>query len=326
MKAMKTTLIATAALGLVAAIGAQFGGVPAFAQTAAPAAAPTPVPAASSIPVHAGSFSGGKVDSLTYTPSCSVFKFDMDAAAIQESTSRTYVEGEKRRFEAVREKWDAYEDCLVENARRDIDVVRINLGDYLSNAANEEAKAFNGMNAAATGNIERIGKLPAPKAPKKKGEGAAAEAPQAALSAWTEPKGRFVGTLTGSAAQPQYTSACPAALGAITAESFVNENTRNGFNALLDELRAMPDRINQVRSCRQENGQDDYEVIQKVVQDGVNAVFQPSKTAFEKEYAAVRFQLNEHQKPGGLLAPPEMGRAPAKKAPPAKAPAAKKKK
>lgn len=322
MKAMKTTLIATAAIGLVAAIGAQFGGVPAFAQ----AAAPTAVPATNNIPVHPGNFSGGKVDSLTYTPSCPAFKFDMDAAAIQESTSRTYVEGEKRRFEAVREKWDAYEDCLVENARRDIEAVRINLGDYLSNAANEEAKSFNGMNAAATANIERIGKLPAPKQSKKKNEPAAAEAPQAALSAWTEPKGRFIGSLTGSAAQPQYVSACPAALGTMTADAFVKENTRNGFNALLDELRAMPDRINQVRTCRQENGQQDYEVIQKVVQDGVNTIFQPSKTAFEKEYAAVRFQLNEHQKPGGLLAPPEMGRAPAKKAPPAKAPAAKAKK
>jgi hypothetical protein len=322
MKAMKTTLIATAAIGLVAAIGSQFGGVPAFAQSAAPAAAP----AASNIPVHPGNFSGGKVDSLAYTPSCPAFKFDMDAAAIQESTSRTYVEGEKRRFEAVREKWDAYEDCLIENARRDIDVIRINLGEYLSTTANEEAKAFNAMNTAATANIERIGKLPAPKAPKKKGEVAAVEAPQAALSAWTEPKGRFIGTLTGSAAQPLYVSSCPSATGTLTAEAFVTANSRNGFNALLDELRAMPDRINQVRTCRQENGQEDYEVIQKVVQDGVNVVFQPSKVAFEKEYAAVRFQLNEHQKPGGLLAPPEMGRAPAKKAPPAKAPAGKAKK
>jgi hypothetical protein len=102
MKAMKTTLIATAAIGLVAAIGAQFGGVPAFAQSATPAAAPAP--AASNIPVHAGNFSGGKVDSITYSPTCPVFKFDMDAAAIQESTSRTFVEGEKRRFDGVREK------------------------------------------------------------------------------------------------------------------------------------------------------------------------------------------------------------------------------
>jgi hypothetical protein len=324
MKAMKTTLIATAAIGLVAAIGAQLGGVPAFAQAAAPTVAPAP--AASTIPVHSGNFSGGKVDSLAYTPSCPAFNFDMDAAAIQESTSRTYVEGEKRRFEAVREKWDSYEDCLVENARRDIEAIRVNLGDYLSNSANEEAKAFNSMNAAATGNIERISKLPAPKAPKKKGEVAAVEAPQAALSAWTEPKGRFVGTLTGSAAQPLYTSSCPAALGTMTAEAFAESNTRNGFNGLLDELRAMPDRINQVRTCRQENGQEDYEVIQKVVQDGVNSVFQPRKTAFEKEYAAVRFQLNEHQKPGGLLAPPEMGRAPVKKAPAVKAPVGKTKK
>lgn len=322
MKAMKTTLIATAAIGLAAAIGTQFVGVPAFAQATAPAEAP----ATSSIPVHPGNFSGSKVDTLTYTPSCPAFKFDMDAAAIQESTSRTFVEGEKRRFDAVREKWDAYEDCLVENARRDIEAIRINLGDYLSNAANEEAKAFNAMNAAATANIERIGKLPAPKQSKRKNEPAAVEAPQAALSAWTEPKGRFIGTLTGSAAQPQYTSACPTALGTLTADAFASENTRNGFNALLDELRAAPDRINQVRTCRQDNGQEDYEVIQKVVQDGVNSVFQPSKTAFEKEFAAVRFQLNEHQKPGGLLAPPEMGRAPAKKAPPAKAPAGKAKK
>jgi hypothetical protein len=320
MKAMKTKLIATVAIGLVGAIGAQFVNAPAFAQ------AQTSAPAASSIPVHVGNFSGAKVDSLAYTPSCPAFKFDMDAAAIQESASRTFVEGERRRFEAIREKWDSYEDCLIENARRDIESIRVSLGDYLSNAANEEAKTFNSMNTAATGNIERISKLPAPKAPKKKGEVVAVEAPQAALSAWTEPKGRFVGNLIGSAAQPQYTSSCPAALGTLTVEAFVESNTRNGFNALLDELRAMPDRINQVRTCRQENGQEDYEVIQKVVQDGVNAVFQPSKTAFEKEYAAVRFQLNEHQKPGGLLAPPEMGRAPAKKAPPSKAPAAKAKK
>lgn len=324
MKAMKTTLIATAAIGLVAAIGSQFGVVPAFAQSAAPAA--EPAPAASNIPVHPGSFSGGQIDNLAYTPSCPAFKFDMDAAAIQESTSRAYVESEKRRFEGVREKWDAYEDCLIENGRRDIGVIRTSLGEYLSATADQEVKAFNALNAAATSNIERIGKLPAPKAPKKKGDAAAVEAPQAALSAWTEPKGRFIGTLTGSAAQPIYVSACPTPLGTLTPDAFNTSNNRNGFNALLDELRAKPDRINQVRTCRQDNGQEDFEVIQKVVQDGVNAVFQPSKVAFEKEYSAVRFQLNEHQKPGGLLAPPEISRAPAKKAPPAKAPAGKAKK
>lgn len=322
MKAMKTTLFATAAIGLVAAIGAHVGGVPAFAQPAEPAAAP----AASAIPVFPGNFSGGKVDSLTYTPTCPAFNFDMDAAAIQESTSRAFVEGEKRRFEAVREKWDNYEDCLVENARRDIDSVRNHLGDYLSKSANDEATVFNGMNAAASANIERVGKLPMPKASKKKGE-TPAEAAQPALSAWTKPDGRFIGSISGTGAQPQYVTACPAAVGTMTAESFSTETSRTGFNALLDELRALPDRINQVRACRQDNGQEDFEVIQKVIQDGVNVVFQPSKNAFEKEYAAVRFQLNEHQKPGGLLAPPEISRPPVKKAAPAPkaAPKAKKK-
>ncbi len=324
MKAMKTTLIATAALGLVSAIGTQFLGAQAFAQPAAPAT--VPAPATSNIPEHTGSFSGDKVDTLTYVPSCPAFKFDMDAAAIQESTSRSYVEGEKRRFEAVRDKWDAYEDCLIENARRDIDDIRDYLGAYLAKTADEEREIFGAMNNAAAANVDRISKLPMPKAPKKKGEAAAVEAPQAALSVWSEPKGRFVGTLSGTGAAPKYATACPDALGALKPEAFATSNSRNEFNGLLDELRALPDRINQVRACRQENGQDDFEAIQKAVQDGVNAVFQPSKTAFEKEYAAVRFQLNEHQKPGGLLAPPEMGRAPAKKAPPAKGPAGKAKK
>jgi hypothetical protein len=324
MKTNYSKAITKAIFGLLAATGTQMIGFNAVAQPAAPpSASPTAPPPASQIPVHAGEFAGEKIDALTYKPSCPAFNFDMDAAAIQESTSRAYVEGEKHRFEQVREKWDAYEDCLTENGRRDIDVIRVKLGDYLSNLADEEVKLFNALNAAATANIERISKLPPPKAPKKKPDPAVAEAPQATLSPWTEPTGRMFGVIKGSASAPEYVTGCPSALGVLTVERFTTENTRNGFNALLDELRAMPERINQVRACRQENGQDDYEAVQKAVQDGVNVVFQPSKSAFEREYASVRFQLNEHQKPGGLLASPELGRGPAKKKP--AAPKAKKK-
>ena len=297
-------------------------------KAAAPAASATKaaVPAANAmnnIPRHPGVYTGQKVDAMTYASSCPAFSIGMDAAAIQESSSRAYVEGEARRFDAIRDRWDAYEDCLTENARRDIEVVRTNLGETLSSAATTEAAAFNGMNTAATANIERIGKLPAPKAPKAaRGAPAAAAAviaPASTLSAWTIPTGRYVGSLTGTAAAPVYSSGCPNALGNLLAATFANESTRDGFTRALDELRALPDRINQVRTCRQENGQKDYEALQKIVQDGVNAEFVPRKTAFEREFAAVRFQLNEHRKPGGLLAPAEMGRAKAK------APAAKSK-
>ncbi|GIU68106.1 hypothetical protein [Candidatus Phycosocius spiralis] len=302
--------------GLIAATGTQLIGFDGVAQPATKPSASTTSPApASQIPVHAGEFVGEKVDTITYKPTCPAFIFDMDAAAIQESTSRAYVEGEKRRYEQAREKWDAYEDCLTENGRRDIEAIRTKLGDYLSNQADEEVKLFNALNAAATANIDRITKLPPSKPAKKKSDSAVAETPQVTLSTWTEPTGRFVGTIKGSAAAPEYVTGCPKAIGALTVESFATESTRNGFNAKLEELRALPQRINQVRTCRQENGQDDYEAVQKAVQDGFNAVFQPSKAAFEREYANVRFQLNEHQKPGGLLAPPELSRGNGKKKP-----------
>jgi hypothetical protein len=324
MKFTKTAAAATVGLGALIAALAYGSSTIAVAQTPAATPAPaakaaSPAPAASttsSIPRHAGSYTGQKVDAMTYVPSCPAFAIGMDAAAIQESSSRTYVEGEARRFESIRDRWDAYEDCLTENARRDIAIVRDNLGDTLSSAAANEATVFNGMNTAATANIERIGKLPVPKAPKavRGAPAAAAVATPAAptVSAWTTPTGRFVGTLTGTADAPVYATGCPNALASLSAASFATENTRDGFTRLLDELRAMPDRINQVRTCRQENGQQDYEAVQKIVTDGVNAVFVPRKTAFEREFAAVRFQLNEHRKPGGLLAPPEMGRAKAK--------------
>jgi hypothetical protein len=317
MKFNKTAAVAGVGLGALAAVLAYSASSTAIAQTPA-AAAPKAAPASTSsnIPRHPGTYTGAKIDAMTYAPTCPVFNLGMDAAAIQESSSRAYVEAEARKFENIRDGWDAYEDCLTENARRDIEVVRTNLGDVLSNAASTEATTFNGMNTAATANIDRISKLPAPKAPKAAKGATPAAAPAApTVSAWTPPTGRFIGTLTGTADAPVYASGCPDALGGLTAASFATENTREGYTRLLDELRAMPDRINQVRTCRSENGQEDYEALQKVVQDGVNAVFVPRKTAFEREYAAIRFQLNEHRKPGGLLAPPEMGRPKAKSGP-----------
>jgi hypothetical protein len=339
MKLTKSATLTTLGLGAFAAALTYTGATSATAQTpaaaapppkAAPAvpAAPSPAapppkaaaapaaPATSNIPRHFGTFSGSKIDALTYAPTCPVFVIGMDAAAIQESSSRAFVAAEAAKLDGLRDRWDAYEDCLTENARRDIDAVRTVLGDTLSNAATTEATTFNAINAAATANLGRVNALPAPKAPKASRNAPAAPVAAApALSSWTPPTGRFVGTLSGTAQAPVYETGCPNALGSFTAASFTNETTRDGFSQLLNELRAMPERINQVRSCRQENGQEDYEVAQKVINDGFNAVFVPRKNAFEREYAAIRFQLNEHRKPGGLLAAPELGRGPARPAP-----------
>lgn len=312
MKLSKTTLLGTATLGVILTAIAYSATAQTPAATTPKATAPaTPAStAASNIPRHFGTYRGEKVDSITYVPSCPAFNIGMDAAAIQESNSRAFVEGEARKFLNIRDQWDDYEDCLTENARRDIDLVRTVLGDTLSNAATTEAQTFNAMNTAATGNVERIGRLAAPKVPKaaKGAVSAVAGVVTPTASAWTPPTGRFIGSISGTAAAPVYKTGCPDALGTMSPALFVSESTRDGFSKLLDELRAMPDRINQVRTCRGENGQQDYEAMQKVVTDGVNAVFVPRKSAFEREYAAISFQINEHKKPGGVLAPPEMGR------------------
>lgn len=331
MKFTKTTAAMTVSAGALIAALAYGSATIAVAQTPAPkttpAATPAAAPAAGTIgtsPRFVGTFTGSKADAITYTSTCPVFTFGMDAAAIQESSSRSYVEGEARRFETVRDRWDAYEDCVADNAGRDVDSIRTVLGDTLSNLSTNEVTLFNALNVAAQVNSARVGGLPATKAPKAvKGAPASAAPAAAALSAWTPPTGRFIGTLTGTFAAPVYASSCPDALGELTVASFATVMSREGFNALVEELKVRPERINQVRTCRQENGQADYDAIRKSVTDSVNASLGPRKNAFEREYAAVRFQLNEHRNPGGLLAPPEMSRAKAKA--PAARPKAKKK-
>jgi hypothetical protein len=332
MRLMKTAALTTVALSGLLAVGlyataqaqtatpaqpapnaAPKAAAPAQATpSAAPKAATPATPARPTVPRHPGTFSGGKIDQLTYVPTCPAFTMDMDAAAIQESSSKAFVEGEARRFETIREKWDAHEDCLTENARLDIEAIRTKLGDDLSNQANAEVTAFNALNAAAQANVDRVSKLAAPKA--KKGAPAAAPAAAPPLSPWTTPTGRLVGSLSGNGQAPEYVTGCPSAVAAVTVADLGSVGTRDGFNALVEELKVMPGRINEVRTCRQDNGQQDYEAVQQAIEKGVNAVFVPRKNAFERTYSAVRFQLNEHRKAGGLLAPPEL-RRPAKAAP-----------
>jgi hypothetical protein len=330
MKFTKTTAAATVGLGaLVAALAYSTTSI-AVAQTPA---TPTPAPKAAAAapaasttgnsPRFVGTFTGTKADAIAYSSTCPAFTFGMDAAAIQESNSRAYVEGEARRFETVRDRWDAYEDCVADNAGRDVDSIRTVLGDTLSDLSTSDATLFNALNTAAQANVARISAMPAAKAPKAAKNAPAATVAAAPLSAWTPPTGRLVGTLTGTFTAPVYTTGCPSPMGDLSVASFATVASRDGFNALIEELKARPDRINQVRTCRQENGQADYDAIRKSVTDSVNASLGPRKNAFEREYAAVRFQLNEHRNPGGLLAPAEMGRAKAK-APAAKLKAKKK--
>ncbi|KAF0110117.1 MAG: hypothetical protein FD128_1815 [Hyphomonadaceae bacterium] len=165
---MKTNKkLAFISLGAVAMaiIGAYSYSNGANAQAAQEPAAPK----ASSIPRHVGSFSAGLINAITYTPSCPGYVFPMDAAAIQESRSRAFVEAEVIRFRNIREGMDNYEDCMIENARRDIDVISGKLSAYLTAEAGKEAANYSALGEAARANADRIRSGGGGAAKKKKG-------------------------------------------------------------------------------------------------------------------------------------------------------------
>ncbi|KAF0185297.1 MAG: hypothetical protein FD163_1112 [Hyphomonadaceae bacterium] len=316
---MKTNKkLAFISLGAVAMaiIGAYSYSNGANAQAAQEPAAPK----ASSIPRHVGSFSAGLINAITYTPSCPGYVFPMDAAAIQESRSRAFVEAEVIRFRNIREGMDNYEDCMIENARRDIDVISGKLSAYLTAEAGKEAANYSALGEAARANADRIRSGGGGAAKKKKGAPATAAPAETGVfvSTYTKPTGRQIGSITaGTADAINYSNPCGAFLGEVSANHFANVVGSAAFNSLVDYLQHMPEKIEEFRACRNEQTNEDYDLIQLKVQDGVNAVFVPVKTNFERQYNLVNTQLNLHRQPGGLLAPASTPRpkapAPAKK-------------
>lgn len=275
---------------------------PVATQTASPASA-APV---RSVPRHPGVFAAGAADQAVYTPTCPAYVFDMDATAIQESRSRAFVEQQAAKFRTVREAMDAYEDCLTENARVDIDIIRDKVSAYISDSASSEVANFNSLNSAASTNVARI---------RSKGNKKVGPKGETVVSTYVKPEGRKIGSVAaGPLTTFTYMNACPAFMGEITLDDFNTETNINRFNALLNYLNGMPAKIDEVRVCRNDNAQKDYDALQERVQSGVNAVFVPVKTNFERQYQLVNAQLNLHREPGGLLAAPASSRS----APPSK--------
>lgn len=262
---------------------------------------------ARTVPRHPGVFAAGAADQAVYTPTCPAYVFDMDATAIQESRSRAFVEQQAAKFRTIREGMDSYEDCLTENARVDIDIIRDKVSSYISDTAAVEVANFTSLNGAATTNVARI---------RSKGNKKVGPKGETVVSTYVKPEGRKVGTVAaGPLTTFTYNNACPAFMGEITTDDFNTETNINRYNALLNYLSAMPAKIDEVRACRNDNAQKDYDDLQNRVQDGVNAVFIPIKSNFERQYQLVNAQLNLHREPGGLLAAPATSRT----APPSKA-------
>jgi hypothetical protein len=327
MTNMRKTAASKSVLAGVFLVGAAVlaAGLPvvAMAQSAEPAAATR------TIERKPGVFSGGPISSLTYTPSCGQFEVGIDAAAIQESTSRDFVASQARLFDTLQDRWDAYNDCVLENARVDFDLFVTRDADGTAKfgrvveagvkGPNDAMVAqFNAARDAAAANQPRIAEIaarrPARPERRRRGEEApAAPPPEEGLPAvtWVAPAddARFEGTISaGPANTVTYTSGCPAYSVESSAEAFNTSQSPTHFNGLIDLLNTAPGKIQQASSCVSGQASDDANMIDDVINRGVDAFLRPQIEAYGIRRSAIQTQLNFHRQPGGLLAPPELRR------------------
>lgn len=250
-----------------------------------------------------GTITGGTVDKITYKPNCTKFVFDISASSIQEATSRAYVLEQEAKFNKIRDRWTEYEDCIIENARLDVAAMNEKLSNYIQSSSKTEIDGFTATNAAAN---EAAARLKAAKKPAKP----VGFTPRA----WATPAaGRLLGSVTsGNASEVVYTSGCGIYTGEVTPEDFAKVVAGDDFNKMVDVLKTGPDKIQKAIDCRNTNVQEDFSAISKKIEDGLNEVYLPERTAFEENYSKVRTQINLQRQAGGLLAG-SGGKAPAKK-------------
>ena len=285
---MKNRFFKRGAYGVAFSCGlvlAAMASAPVMAQTAA---------STSSIPRNPGVLTAGKLDSITYTPNCTKkFVFDVDAAAIQESTNRAFLLAQEAKFNGLRQRWNEYEDCMVENAKLDVKELNDKLSAYIQASADLEEKSYIATSQAANEASARIA------ANKKK------VAPKGFTPiAWTEiePTARAMGTVTaGPISSITYASGCGVYTGEVTVEDFKNVTSPEDFNKMVDVLKVGPAKIQKAIDCRNKNVQEDFTIISKKIQDDLNAAYLPEKTKFETQYAKVRNQFNMQRQAGGAL-------------------------
>lgn len=336
MNTVKSSTIgaAVAAVLVVGAITAATAQPAPPAPAAAPAATPPAPPEAPSFsgPRHAGDYSSGTFDVTIYSPTCPAFVIGVDATAINEATSRSFVEAQEQIFRGERERFDSYEDCLLNNGSEDINTSGRVISESVSALSNGEANTFRALVDAVNANLPRVQALaaqPRPTERRRRGQDAtpaAAPTVPTFVSTTVIPAAetRLVGTISGSASSPIYTSGCPTYSFPFTAADVNAVSSPAAFNAMGDALRVIGPQIASLIECRNFNMEADYDALQTRVNSGINTVFQPVRARFERDYAEINFQFNQQRLPGGLLAPPASRPAarPATPARPAARPAA----
>lgn len=250
------------------------------------------------VPRIYGTFTEGLVSEVAYKPAaCPAFVFDIDAVALQNSTSRAYAEAESAKLPALKARWDKYENCLVKNAKLDSELLFEKLKNSFAAPNDIEIAAFNKVFAAVNPARERIA------ADTKKKKNVNIVEPDF-VSTWKDPTGRILGKLSkGSADSIVYTSGCPVYLGEVSVEHLQNAKTPKLYQQLADIINATDQRRAATLKCRNDNTGPDYNEVAKSIQAGFDVVYKETAREYNRKIAILEKVIEVAKKPGGTLAP-----------------------
>ena len=300
MKSSKLLLVSLASFGF--ALG--FGVLNVNAQNAVDNN-PAPVPVKTdAIPRIYGSLTSGKVDGLKYTPAvCPAFVFDIDAVALQNSTSRAYAEAEVAKVPALKARWQKFEDCLVSNTKQDSSLILNKLQNSFKGPDTIELDAYSKIIDSTKINRERIIEELKKKSKIKSKKPDTLVEPNF-VTTWKAPEGRMIGTITeGTIDKVQYSSGCPLYLGEVTIKDLDEVKTAARYEQLAANINQTDDRRRAHLKCRNENTTLDYNEISKAIQTGFDGVYKPAGTEYLRKISILEKVIEVARKSGGTLAP-----------------------
>lgn len=281
---MKQFLLAAAAL--VAA--------PAFAQTAAPAPAPAEAP---EVPRIIGEISAGTAQTVVYATRCQAFVLGLSAEEAQAAETAAEIQRVRDRYNSARDRFSAYQDCIVENATRDVGELSDSMNKQIETSLRARNAEIAAQAQATVAALQERGKKPFPPPPRQR-RGQPAPAPEAppepAAAPAPEPETpRLLGSFSaGPVPSSQYASACPGVTLEWTPERATAITTREQFTEAADYVNGLSDRLNAANECVIENANEDLRGVAQKIEGDVRVKLTAEAENLNKELRAIQFYLN----------------------------------
>ncbi len=284
---------------LLFAAAAAFVSVPALAQ--APAAAPAPAqaaPEAPEVPRVIGVITAGTAQTVVYTSRCAPFALGLTAEEAQDAETAAEIQRVRARYDSARERFADYQDCIVENATRDVGELSDSMNKQIETSLRSRNAEIAAQAQATVAALQERGKKPFPPPPRqRRGQPApaAAPAPEAAPAAPpVEPETpRLLGAFSaGPLPSSQYASACPGVTLEWTPERATAIATREEFAAAADYVNGLSAMLNAANECVIENANEDLRGVAQKIEGDVRVKLTAEAENLNKELRAIQFYLN----------------------------------